>query len=426
MSENTDEIRIAVIGLGYVGLPLAVAFAEKYPVVAFDKKNKRVDQLINGVDETNEVDEDKLKNCQNIKFTSSEMDLSSCNVYIVAVPTPIDSNNNPDLVFCEAAADLVGRNLKIGDTVVVESTVFPGFTEDVFVPRLANKSSLTPNQQFFFGYSPERVNPGDKSRKITDIVKVVAGSTSNTTEFLRQIYSNIIEAGVYCAESIKTAELAKVLENTQRDLNIALMNELAIICSKLNIRTNAVIDAASTKWNFNEFRPGLVGGHCIGVDPYYLTYKAQLVGHAPEIILAGRRLNEQMPSFVASSVVKKLTAEKMAVYGADILILGCTFKENCPDTRNSKVKLLVEELISYGCKISLHDPLAAGKLNLPSTVRVVSELPFNNSFDVLLVAVPHDDFVDIGIDKLKENLKEQSLIFDLKGSFDSEKVDMQL
>lgn len=351
-----DEVKIAIIGLGYVGLPLAVEFGKSRQVVGFDVNKKRILELKNGVDVNLETTEEELREARYLKFTSEIEKIKECNFYIITVPTPINTYKQPDLTPLIKASETVGTVLNRGDIVVYESTVYPGCTEEECVPILARMSGMTFNQDFYVGYSPERINPGDKKHRLTNIKKITSGSTAQIAELIDEVYQQIISAGTYKAESIKVAEAAKVIENTQRDLNIALVNELAIIFNRLNIDTEAVLRAAGSKWNFLPFRPGLVGGHCIGVDPYYLTHKSQGIGYYPEIILAGRRLNDNMGNYVSEQLIKAMIKKGINVEGSSVLILGFTFKENCPDIRNTRIIDVVKELGKYSCKVDIFDP----------------------------------------------------------------------
>lgn len=404
------EKKVAIIGLGYVGLPLAVATAEQYAVVAFDINEKRIDELKKGFDRTGEIESSEISNAQNLLFTCSASDLASANMYIVTVPTPIDKNNNPDLSLLKKASKLIGSYLNKGDVVVYESTVFPGCTEDECVPELEKASRLKFNKDFYCGYSPERINPGDKDRGVKDILKVTSGSTREIAEQVDQFYASIITAGTHKASSIKVAEAAKVIENAQRDINIAFVNELALIFNRLDINTHEVLEAAGTKWNFLPFKPGLVGGHCIGVDPYYLTHKAESVGYLPEVILAGRRINDNMGKHVAQEVVKLMASNGLEIVKSKVLILGLTFKENCPDIRNTKVLDIVKELEQFNIVVHLHDPLADGEevkheygYDLVETI--------SPDYSAYILAVAHDEFKSINWKELKEN----SVIYDVKG-----------
>ena len=399
---NLNELKISVVGLGYVGLPLAVEFSKKFPVLGFDLSVKRVEELNNKIDKTNELSTDVLERAiskdGNLKISSSQSDISSSNFIIVTVPTPIDDYKVPDLTFIISACEMIGQNLNKNDIVIFESTVFPGLTEEVCVPILESQSGLKFNKEFFCGYSPERINPGDKEHTISSIVKVTSGSTPQAAELINKAYSEIIHAGTFLASSIKVAEAAKVIENIQRDVNIALVNELAVLFEKMDISSKEVLQAAGTKWNFLKFKPGLVGGHCIGVDPYYMTYKANSLGLNPELILSGRRINDGMPEFVASQIIKSMISINVNVKSSKILVLGITFKENCPDIRNTKVLNLINELQDYGCSIEVADPQAD-----PQEVSVkygINLLPNNidynlQEYDFIIFAVPHNEFKSI-------------------------------
>lgn len=408
--------KIALIGLGYVGLPLAAAFAHKYQVVGFDINKKRVDELNSALDSTNELSTEQLKEVigATLNLTTSLDDIASCNIFIVTVPTPVTSSKSPDLTSVIKASESVASVLKKGDTVVYESTVYPGVTEEVCVPILEEKSGLKFNRDFFVGYSPERINPGDKKHTITKITKVVSGSTPGTLRSLSELYGSIIEAGIYEAPTIKTAEAAKVIENTQRDINIAFVNELSIIFSKMGIDTNEVLKAAGTKWNFLNFFPGLVGGHCIGVDPYYLAYKSQELGYTPEMILAGRRINDYMPTFTVNQIVKHLLSQNMDIKDASALILGATFKENCPDLRNSKVLDVFQELKEFGFKADIFDPEADPEIFVKEYGFQKLSTPSKNQYDVVILAVSHDSFKELNP---KELIKEDGVVFDIKGFY---------
>ncbi|NTW68505.1 MAG: nucleotide sugar dehydrogenase [Chlorobiaceae bacterium] len=423
-------LRIAVIGLGYVGLPLAVEFSKKYPVVGFDIKQDRVDELRSGNDATLEITSDHLKSvlCTNngvgLIITSCPNDLAAANIYIVTVPTPTDKNNRPVLTPLVKASETIGRVLKKGDIVIYESTVYPGATEEDCVPVLERVSGLAFNRDFFAGYSPERINPGDKEHTVTKIKKVTSGSTPETAQKVDDLYRSIITAGTHCASSIKVAEAAKVIENSQRDINIAFVNELAMIFNRMGIDTLEVLAAAGTKWNFLPFRPGLVGGHCIGVDPYYLAQKAQEYGYHPEIILAGRRLNDNMGKYVASEVVKLMIARDHKIKGAKVLVLGITFKENCPDIRNTKVVNIVHELQQYGIEVDIYDPWAN-----PEEVVHEYQLESLNGlngkrYEAVILAVAHDQFKSLDIAALASN--ESCVVYDIKGVLPREAVDGRL
>ncbi|NQY23159.1 MAG: nucleotide sugar dehydrogenase [Campylobacteraceae bacterium] len=402
--------KICIIGLGYVGLPLAHAFSSKYEVIGFDIYQKRIDELNVAYDRTLELNENQLQEAidNNIKFTCNADDIKDCNIYIVTVPTPIDKNKRPDLSPLLKASETIGKILKKDDIVIYESTVYPGATEEECVPVLEKFSNLIFNKDFFCGYSPERINPGDKEHTVTKILKVTAGSTPEIGKKVDELYSSIITAGTHLAPTIKVAEAAKVIENSQRDINIAFVNELAIIFNKLNINTNDVLEAAGTKWNFLKFKPGLVGGHCIGVDPYYLTHKAQQVGYNPEIILAGRRLNDNMGIYVANQVIKLMIKKGHKIEGSKVLILGITFKENCPDIRNSRVIDVIEELKDFGSDITVSDYLADKE-----EVKKEYNLDLNNDvnfkdFEAIILAVAHDKFKDIRLDN------KNQIVYDIK------------
>ena len=425
MGEN-QQVTIAVIGLGYVGLPLAVAFSRRHRVLGFDINQQRVDELRAGHDRTREVPSEELATASGLEFTSRLEDIADASVYIVSVPTPIDAHRRPDLTPLLKASELVGRVLKKGDLVIYESTVYPGATEEDCVPLLESVSGLTFNADFFCGYSPERINPGDKTRRLETIVKVTSGSTPGAARRVDDLYASIIEAGTYSAESIRVAEAAKVIENTQRDLNIALVNELAIIFHKLGLDTDAVLQAAGTKWNFLPFRPGLVGGHCIGVDPYYLTHKAEALGYHPEVILAGRRINDGMGAFVASQVIKALLKKGMRVSGARALILGLAFKENCPDLRNTKVVDLIGELAEYGVEVDVHDPLVDASEALEEYGLALTEAPGVDVYDAVVLAVPHAPYLEHGAGALRAFGREVHVFCDLKSVFAKDESDFRL
>jgi len=420
---DVQSSHIAVIGLGYVGLPLAVEFSKKMATTGFDLKEERIAELQQGIDVTLEVSKEEFKQAGNLQFTSSVDTLADCNVFIVAVPTPIDANRRPDLSPLEGASRSVGQVLKKGDVVIYESTVYPGATEEVCIPILEEVSGLEFNQDFFAGYSPERINPGDHEHRLPSIVKVTSGSTPEIADFVNDLYGTIITAGTFKASSIKVAEAAKVIENTQRDVNIALINELALIFNRLNIDTLEVLKAAGTKWNFLPFRPGLVGGHCIGVDPYYLTHKAQEVGYHPEMILAGRRLNDDMGRYIASEVVKLMLKKRIHVADANILIMGLTFKENCPDLRNTRVMDIIEELNNYGANIEVYDPWADNKeAERLYGVTMIKDLPVNH-YDGVVLAVAHDQFTDLTSDDLKKICRRLAVIYDVKHALPEDVVD---
>jgi UDP-N-acetyl-D-galactosamine dehydrogenase len=422
------DIKIAVIGLGYVGLPLAVAFAEKYPVHGFDINPIRLDEINQGKDTTLEITSQQLsqvltkKSSQGLYCSSSEQDLEEANIFIITVPTPIDKNKNPDLTPLIKASELVGRVLKPADIVIYESTVYPGATEEVCIPILEKHSNLSFNTDFYCGYSPERINPGDKVHTLAKILKVTSGSTPEIAEKVDQLYDSIITAGTFKASSIKVAEAAKVIENSQRDINIAFVNELSKIFSLLDIDTHEVLAAAGTKWNFLPFTPGLVGGHCIGVDPYYLAKKAEEVGYNPEIILAGRRLNDGMGAYVASQVIKLLINNDLKIKGAKVLILGMTFKENCPDVRNSKVIDIITEFGAFGTHVSVYDPHANKDIVKREYNIDLIESPAGQ-YDAIVLAVAHQEFKLLDFKALK---KEHGVVYDVKGFLNKEVVDQRL
>lgn len=407
------EIKLAIIGLGYVGLPLAVAFSSKYNVLGFDISKKRIQDLKEGNDFTLEVSSEELKDATQLRFSSDLEELKTANVYIVTVPTPIDAHKQPDLTPLIKASETLGRVISKGDIIIYESTVYPGATEEDCIPVVEKVSELIFNKDFFAGYSPERINPGDKEHKVTSIKKVTSGSTPEIAELIDQLYASVITAGTYKASSIKVAEAAKVIENTQRDLNIALINELAIIFNKMGIDTEEVLKAAGTKWNFLPFRPGLVGGHCIGVDPYYLTHKAASIGYHPEVILAGRRINDSMAAYVASQLVKALIKQRIQVEGANVLIMGLTFKENCPDLRNTKVVDIISELREYNINIDVYDPwISVDEAQHEYGITPIGELK-TNFYEGVIIAVAHNQFKELGAG-IKAYAKSKSVIYDLK------------
>ncbi|WP_298922008.1 Vi polysaccharide biosynthesis UDP-N-acetylglucosamine C-6 dehydrogenase TviB [uncultured Roseobacter sp.] len=421
-----DKLTLAVIGLGYVGLPLAVEFGKSRPVVGFDTNALRITQLRAGHDVTQEVAPGELSEARHLSFSDALEDLAGCNTYIVAVPTPIDVNNRPELTPLIKASETVGQVLKQGDIVIYESTVFPGATEEVCVPILERVSGLKLNAGFFAGYSPERINPGDTAHRLPSICKVTSGSTPEAADLIDALYASIITAGTYRAESIRVAEAAKVIENTQRDLNIALINELAVIFNKLEIDTEAVLKAAGTKWNFLPFRPGLVGGHCIGVDPYYLTHKAQAIGHHPEIILAGRRINDGMADYVASQMVKTMLRKDISVGQARVLVMGMTFKENCPDVRNTKVIDMITALQDYGITTDVIDPCAnTSEAKRQHGIELI-ETPEPASYDGIILAVPHEGFRSMDVAEIRALGKTPHVFCDLKSVFDKRDSDLRL
>jgi len=418
--------KIAVIGLGYVGLPLAVEFGKSRPVIGFDINAERIEDLRAGHDVTQEVSDDELAVAGHLSFSTNPADLKEASIYIVTVPTPIDPYKRPDLSPLLKASEMLGRVLKRGDVVIYESTVYPGATEEDCVPVLERISGLTFNRDFFAGYSPERINPGDKVHRLPDICKVTSGSTPEIAEEVDALYGSIITAGTYKAESIRVAEAAKVIENTQRDLNIALVNELAIIFNRMSIDTDAVLRAAGTKWNFLPFRPGLVGGHCIGVDPYYLTHKAEAIGYHPQVILAGRRINDGMGAYVASQMVKAMLKRRIQIDGARVLILGLTFKENCPDLRNTRVVDVVEELREYGVRVDIHDPWAdRAEAQQEYGLSLVDELK-QDAYDGVIMAVAHDKYRETGPDALRALGREPHVFYDLKHVFAPDQSDLRL
>jgi len=423
---DLSSTRIGIIGLGYVGLPLAVEFGKQYPTIGLDIKEDRVTELREGVDSTLEVTSAEIAEADQLVFTSRPDDLANCNIYIVTVPTPIDDFNRPDLSYLRGSSETVGKLLKAGDIVIYESTVFPGATEEVCVPVLEAVSGMTFNSDFFAGYSPERINPGDKEHRVSNILKVTSGSTPEVADFVDALYRSIVTAGTHRASSIRVAEASKIIENTQRDLNIALINELALICNQLGIDTLEVLEAAGTKWNFLPFRPGLVGGHCIGVDPYYLTHKAQEISYYPEVILAGRRLNDDMGRYIAEQVVKLMMNRKIQVSGSRALVMGLTFKEDCPDLRNSRAIDVVRELQRYNVVVDLHDPCVS-----PEDVRSeygleMEAAPEQANYDAVIIAVGHKQFSDAGADGLRALCKPDGVLYDVKSILPLETVDGRL
>jgi len=423
---NLINLKVAIIGLGYVGLPLAVEFGKKRSVVGFDINPKRIAELQAGHDHTLETELEELQAAEFLRFTTQMEDLRACNCFIVTVPTPIDEHKRPDLTPLIKASETVGKVLKPGDIVIYESTVYPGATEEDCVPVLEKFSGLTFNKDFYAGYSPERINPGDKEHRVTTIKKVTAGSTPEVADLVDALYNEIITAGTHKAASIKVAEAAKVIENTQRDLNIALINELAIIFNKMGIDTEAVLQAAGSKWNFLPFRPGLVGGHCIGVDPYYLTHKAQAIGYHPEIILAGRRLNDSMGPFVVSQLVKAMGKRRVHVNGARILVMGLAFKENCPDLRNTRVVDIVAELKDYNCEVDVYDPWASAEQAEHQYGITPVTQPQPGTYDGIIVAVAHHQFKSMGCAAIRALGKPNHVLFDLKYLLLAEESDLRL
>jgi UDP-N-acetyl-D-glucosamine/UDP-N-acetyl-D-galactosamine dehydrogenase len=421
-----SDVKIAVIGLGYVGLPLSVVFAKRFPVLGFDINSSRVKELETGVDSTLEISNSELIAAEALSFSCSENDLKSCNTFIVTVPTPIDTFKRPDLTPLLKASEMLGKVIKKDDVIIYESTVYPGATEDDCIPVVERLSGLSLNEGFFAGYSPERINPGDKSHRVEDILKVTSGSNQATADFVDALYSSVIRAGTFKASSIKVAEAAKVIENTQRDVNIALINELAMIFNKLGIDTLEILEAAGTKWNFLPFRPGLVGGHCIGVDPYYLTHKAESVGYRPEMILAGRRINDGMGSYVVSQLIKKMINKKIEVSGSRVLVMGLTFKENCPDIRNTKVVDIVDELKAYDIDVDIMDPWCDPLEASREYGLVVNKAADKEAYDAILVAVAHDEFKKMGIKNVRDLGRSEHVLYDLKYVFPKDDVDIRL
>jgi UDP-N-acetyl-D-galactosamine dehydrogenase len=420
------DARIGVVGLGYVGLPLAVEFGKQFPTIGFDIKSERIEELESGKDSTLEVETAELAQATSLRFSADKEALRDCNVYVVTVPTPIDLYKRPDLGPLEGASATVGSVLTTGNIVIYESTVYPGATEEVCVPILERESGLRYNQQFFAGYSPERINPGDRQHRISSITKVTSGSNEEAANFVDGLYKKIVSAGTHRATSIKVAEAAKVIENTQRDVNIALINELALIFQRLGIDTESVLEAAATKWNFLPFRPGLVGGHCIGVDPYYLTHKAQSIGHHPEMILAGRRINDGMGVHVAAELAKQMTRRRIHVVGSRVLIMGLSFKENCPDIRNTRVVDVIRELESYNADVDVYDPWvnpaeAHAEYGLELTQDLVS-----GTYDAIVLAVGHDRVRNMGAEAIRALGKQPSVIYDLKYILRPEEADARL
>ena len=417
---------IAVVGLGYVGLPLAVEFGCNRNVIGFDVNESRIKELIKGVDRTLETTDEELKDAIHLSFSNNLEDLKECKIFIITVPTPINKNKEPDLTHLKQASDAIGSILKKGDIVIYESTVYPGATEEVCVPILQKKSGLIFNKEFYCGYSPERINPGDKEHRITTIKKVTSGSTPEIAKRVNELYQEIITEGTFMASSIKVAEAAKVIENTQRDVNIALINELSLIFNELDIDTKSVLEAAGTKWNFLPFNPGLVGGHCIGVDPYYLTHKALEVGYKPEMILAGRKINDNMSIFIADQVSKLMLKKGISIEGSNILIMGLSFKENCPDIRNTKVVDLVNEFKSFRCNIDVYDPWVDKDEALNEYNMKLIEYPEKDKYDAIVLAVAHDQFQDFSHKKIMAFCKDKHVIYDIKYLLNINEVDGRL
>jgi len=426
MFEISNDDTIAVIGLGYVGLPLAVEFAKKSPTVGFDINEKRILELQNGSDRTLEVSSEELNEASHLTFTSLMDDLADCKVFIVTVPTPINRHKQPDLTPLVKASESIGKVMQPGCVVIYESTVYPGATEEVCIPILERESGLTFNTDFFAGYSPERINPGDKEHRVSNIMKVTSGSTDEVAKAVDALYGRIITAGTHLASSIKVAEAAKVIENTQRDLNIALINELALIFDRLDIDTLEVLEAAGTKWNFLNFRPGLVGGHCISVDPYYLTHKAQEIGYHPQVILSGRQINDGMGAFVAEKVIKMLTRKRIHVVGANILVLGFAFKEDCPDLRNTRVVDIVNELENYHANVAVYDPWVNSEEAMKEYGITPIDQPKASHYDAIILAVAHKQFVALGNDAIRAFGKPGHILYDIKSVFPKNSVDARL
>ena len=426
MELSLEKCRIGVVGLGYVGLPLAVEFGKHFQTVGFDIKTDRIAELKSGNDSTLECSTAELQASKKLKYSANTRDLARCNVFIITVPTPVDRHNRPDLTPLERSSETVGKVLKKGDVVVYESTVYPGCTEEICVPILEKFSGLKFNKDFFCGYSPERINPGDKEHRLPSIKKVTSGSTPEVAHFVDALYRSIVKAGTHKASSIRVAEAAKVIENTQRDVNIALINELALLFNRLGIDTEEVLLAAGSKWNFLPFRPGLVGGHCIGVDPYYLTHKAQEIGFHPEMILAGRRLNDSMANYVAGQVVKLMAGKKILAKGSKVLVLGLTFKENCPDLRNSKVADVVRELRNYGADVDVFDPwIDPDEAEHEYGIRPIKRLR-DGVYDAAVLAVAHKQFREMGIASVRKACKKTHVVYDIKYLFNADHVDGRL
>lgn len=421
-----QDVKLAVVGLGYVGLPLAVEFGKKRPVLGFDINPQRIAELRDGKDHTLEVEPQELAQASQLVFSHEAESLSAANVFIVTVPTPIDEHKRPDLTPLIRASETIGRVLKRGDIVIYESTVYPGATEEDCVPVLERISGLRFNEDFFAGYSPERINPGDKAHRVSTIKKVTSGSTPEVADLVDAIYQQIITAGTHKAPSIRVAEAAKVIENTQRDVNIALINELALIFNRMGIDTQAVLEAAGTKWNFLPFRPGLVGGHCIGVDPYYLTHKAQAIGYHPEIILAGRRLNDAMGNYVVSQLVKAMTKRRIQVQGSRVLVMGLAFKENCPDLRNTRIVDIVRELGEYNIDVDVYDPWVDADESVAEYGLRPVEQPLNGAYDGIILAVAHRQFAELGESAIRAFGKPLHVLYDLKYVLSAEQADLRL
>jgi len=426
MKKKNKNLKLAIIGLGYVGLPLAIEFAKKRLVIGFDINKKRVKQLKSGIDKNLEIINKKIRNSKKLYLTNNKEKLKSANCYIVTVPTPLNILKKPDLTLLIKATKMLGKIIKKGDLIIYESTVYPGCTEEICVPILEKNSKLRYNQGFFCGYSPERINVGDKDHQISKIKKITSGSTPEISILIDDLYNEIIEVGTHMAESIKIAEAAKIIENTQRDINIALMNEFSIIFNMLNIDTNAVINAAASKWNFIPYKPGLVGGHCIGVDPYYLAHKANSIGYKPKVLLAGRAINESMPNHAALKFIREMKKKNIQIKKSRILIMGLAFKENCTDLRNSGAKKLITELKKFKCDLDLYDPWADTKeVKKLYNINLTSKL-IRNIYDGVVIVISHNDFKKLGILNIKNLCKKNHVIFDLKNTFDSSHVDIKL
>lgn len=420
------EKKIAVIGLGYVGLPLAVEFSKKFLVIGYDNDSKRILQLKRGIDVTGEISKKKSLVNKNLFFSNDKKIIDNCNIFIVTVPTPVNKKKEPDLRLIKSASKHIGCHIKKGDIVIYESTVYPGTTEEICVPILEKSSNLIYNSDFYCGYSPERMNPGDKNHNVTNIKKVVSGSNNEITKIISKLYSKIVKAGIYEAESIKIAEAAKVIENAQRDLNIAFVNELSMIFSKMNLNTSKVLSAAATKWNFIKFQPGLVGGHCIGVDPYYLTFKSKQLGYNPKVILAGRKINDSMGKYLSKNMIKKLKNKVKDKKKFKILIMGYTFKENCNDIRNTKVNDIIEGLINKNHDVDVYDPYLKSDIpNFNNRINNIKKLPINK-YDGIIIAVAHTLFKIIGIDKIRKSCKKNNLIYDIKNLFPKDADSLKL
>lgn len=424
--QRPAELRIAVVGLGYVGLPLAVEFGRILPTLGFDINAKRVTELAQGRDSTREFESGEFASAAQLSFSSDAATLQSCNVFIIAVPTPIDAYKQPDLGPLMAASQVVADALSVGDTVIFESTVFPGCTEDVCVPILEQRSGLTFNTEFFVGYSPERINPGDKMRGLADVVKVTSGSTAETADFVDGLYAKVVKAGTHKVSSIRVAEAAKVIENTQRDVNIALVNELALLFNRLGLDTHEVLEAAGTKWNFLPFKPGMVGGHCIGVDPFYLTYKAREIGFEPRIILAGRSINDEMGFYVARRVIKLMTQKSIQVTGSRVLVMGFAFKEDCPDFRNTRVTDIIHELQEYNADIAVYDPWVDAEAVKAEYGFEMIAAPEKGHYDAIILAVAHSEFRALGVGGVRALGRPGSILFDVKAVLPRTAVDGRL